>query len=157
MMMSSVCGADSRLTFFDRAYDRWGGGDTNSKYSVIFQSCLFPCCLRKILGVVHPCGAFLSPARIQILFRSSSNLFCFFLPLPSSTLFLRNLVLFCSFLYLCRFIFRRRTSRSFLHLRGVAEPSPSSKTGTKIGGRTFSSSASKSSCGGADSSKGGRE
>lgn len=111
------------------------------------QSLLFPCCLMKILGAFHPSGAFFSPARVQILFRSSSNRFCFFFPLPSSTLLLKNFVRFCSFLYLCLFIFRRRISRTFLQLRGATEPSPSSKTGTEMGGSTFSSSSPASSCG----------
>lgn len=86
------------------------------------------------------------------------HLTCFFLALPSFTLLLRNLVRFSSFLYLCRFIFRRRISRTFLQLRGVAEPSPSSTTGTEIGGSTFSSSSPmSSSCRPGDSSRGGRE
>lgn len=46
-----------------------------SSIQVVSQS-LFPCCLMKILGVVHPSGAFFRPARVQILFRSSSNRFC---------------------------------------------------------------------------------
>lgn len=42
----------------------------------VSQFPLFPCCLMKILGAFHPSGAFFSPARVQILFRSSSNRFC---------------------------------------------------------------------------------
>lgn len=40
------------------------------------QFLLFPCCLIKILGVLQPSGAFFSPARTQILSRSSSKFFC---------------------------------------------------------------------------------
>lgn len=123
----------------------------------ISQSLLFPCCLMNILGAFHPSGAFFSPARVQILFRSSSNRFCFFLPLLSSTRLFKNFIRFCSFLYLCRFIFRRLISKTFLHLRGVAEPSPSSMTGMEMDGSTFSSTNPTSSSGSADSRTGGRE
>lgn len=129
---------------------------TVKMFTVNVQSHLFPCCLIKILGAVHPSGAFFSPARVQILFRLSSNFFCFFLPLPSSTLLITNFRLFSSFLYLCRFIFLRRIFNTFLQLRGVVEPLSSSNTGTDPGGRTFSSSSSASSWGNA-SSAGGRE
>lgn len=92
---------------------------------MFLQSLLVPCCLMKILGVLHPSGSCFSPARVQIHFRSISNHFSVFLHLSSSSLHL-NLVCSSRFLYLCRFLFCHWSSKTFIHLRGVAEPSPSS-------------------------------